>query len=194
MNISLNLVPVYQWTHREFIGPDLWAGGQPVKWSVVVYRMVGESFLNAARAAKQSVPSESNQLPMFMVVGIFARAHNRYRVLPLALQKLWRDGRVADQDLPWLLHSVEEALWITDYPPARVSLALKMACLGCTGIAFLCFSGAFNPRALNQSLLLASFVFAGMSASCLAWDFYLNHRQWQLGHRWIRMLEQRISG
>jgi hypothetical protein len=101
--------------------------------------MVGESFLNAAPAAKQSVPSESNQLPRLLSASIFARAHNRYRVLPLGLQTVWREGRVADQDLPWLRHSVEERLWISDYPPARISLALKMACAGCAGLAFLCF-------------------------------------------------------
>jgi hypothetical protein len=194
MTLSLNLVPVYQWTHREFIGPDPWADGQPVEWSVVVYRMVGQSFLNAAPAARRSVSSESNLLPRPLVVGIFARAHNRYRILPLALQQLWRDGRVADRDLPWLLHTVEDKLWITDYPPARAALALKLACVACAGIAFLCFSGAFRSLELNQNLLLASLIFTGLTIVCLSSDFYLTHRRGQLGRSWIRMLERRTSG
>jgi hypothetical protein len=194
MTLSLNLVPVYQWTHREFDGQDPWSQGQTVRWSVVVYRMVGESFLNAAPAAKQSVPSGSKQVPRPFVIGIFARAHNRYRVLPLALQNLWREGQVPDDDLPWLLHRVEQELWISDYPPARTSVALIVACLTCAALAYLCFSGAFQPLHLNQGLLLASFVFAGVSLLCLGLHFYLRQRRRQLERTWLRILQQRTSG
>jgi len=115
--ISLNLVPVHQWTHRQFDGFDPWAGNRPVRWSVVTYRLTSETFASITPRAKQAVPSESNDIPKKFSVGIFAEAHNRYRVLPLALQEMWRKREVRDEDLPWLLYRVEQPLRRNDYPP-----------------------------------------------------------------------------
>ena len=119
---NLNFVPVHRWTHREFDGVDPWANNQPVRWSVVVYTMITKAFANIVSAAKQTVPAESNDVPRKFAIGIFAKAHNRYRVLPLALQDLWRAGKVRDEDLPWLLNKIEQPLRRSDYPPNRVSL------------------------------------------------------------------------
>src|SRR5262245_4095392 len=110
-------VPVYQWTHREFDGVDPWANNQPVRWRVVVYcmipeesvgapnidRLLSEEDLGAPPAAEQLVPAESNDVPTkfplsatgdTIAVGIFSQVHNRYRVLPLALQDMWRARQV----------------------------------------------------------------------------------------------------
>ena len=114
--ISLNPVPVHQWTHRQFNGFDPWAGNAPVRWSVVAYVLTAETFARVTPAAKQKVPSESNDIPKRYQVGIFAEAHNRYRVLPLAVQEMWRKREVRDEDLPWLLHRIEEPLKRSDYP------------------------------------------------------------------------------
>ena len=119
MYYRINLIPVHQWTHREFDGVDPWAGGRPVRCSLVVYRIVPESFVNSTPIAKQTVPPGGNDIPKNLAAGIFARAHNRYRVFPLALQDLWRAGQVRDQDLPGLLHRIEQSLYISDYPPGR---------------------------------------------------------------------------
>ena len=96
--------PVYQWTHREFDGVDPWANNQPVRWRVIVYRMIEEASVGAPivyeesvgapPAAEQMAPAESNDVPKKFAVGIFAQVHNRYRVLPLALQDMWRARQV----------------------------------------------------------------------------------------------------
>jgi len=122
--ISLNLVPVHQWTHRQFNGFDPWAGNAPVRWSVVAYVLASETFAKVTPSAKQKVPSESNDIPKKYQVGIFAEAHNRYRVLPLALQEMWRKREVRDEDLPWLLHRIEEPLRRSDYPPSPIQTLL----------------------------------------------------------------------
>ena len=45
MPCSLNMVPVPQWTHRhiDVVGP--WAGNRPVRWSIVVYKLLSGTFL-----------------------------------------------------------------------------------------------------------------------------------------------------
>ena len=120
IRMSMNLVPVHQWTHRKFDGVDPWENNQPVQWSVVVYRMVSDSLVLATPVAKQTVPAESNDVPKQLAVGIFSEAHNRYRVLPQVVQDLWRARQVRDEDLPWLLHRIEEPLRLNDYPPSRL--------------------------------------------------------------------------
>jgi len=189
MTLSLNLLPVYQWTHREFNGEDPWAGGRPVTWSVVVYRMVGETFINAAPAAKQSVPSTSNRLPRMCVVGIFARTHNRYRILPLALQDLWREGKVADQDLPRLLHRVEGPLRISDYPPARFSMVLKAGTVAFAALSWFSCGGAFRDPNVNESLLVTTAVCASLSCFCFAADWYGRARRKRFARTWLRMIQ-----
>jgi hypothetical protein len=190
--LSLKIVPVYQWTHREFTGVDPWVGGEPVTWSVVVYRMVGKSFVNATPALPQSVPSDSNRLPRPFVIGIFARAHNRYRVLPLALQELWKVGRVADQDLPRLLHRVEERLKSADYPPARLLLFLKVGALCFAGLTYLSCDGAFHGPQVNPNLLFTSAAMACLTSLCLGADFYWRARRGRLAARCLRILHDSV--
>ena len=145
----LKYFPVLQWTHRQFDGVDPWADNQPVRWSVVVYRMVEEASVGAPvldpPASEQLVPAESNDVPKKFAVGIFAQAQNRYRVLPLALQELWRARQVRDEDLPWLLNRIEQPLRRNDYSPNKVRLVMLLfpstsVCSPPLALAFTCFS------------------------------------------------------
>ena len=64
MQISLNMVPVPQWTHREFQAPDPWAQDLPTRWQLVVCRLVSETFAaTAAARAPRQPPSEGRKLP-----------------------------------------------------------------------------------------------------------------------------------
>jgi hypothetical protein len=147
--IGFGPIPVHQWTHREFDGVDPWANNQPVRWSVVVYRMVSEMIANVALpATKQTVRAESNEVPKKFAIGIFAKAHNRYRVLPLVLQDLWRAGKVRDEDLPWLLNKIEQRLWRRDYPPNPLQPLM---------LVYAIMFGVFTAIALGAYLFFAPF-------------------------------------
>lgn len=182
MLLRLNPVPVFQWTHREFTAGDPWAADRPVQWSVVVYRMLAESVVAQTRCATRSVPVESNDVPRKFAVGVYARAHNRYRVLPLALQDAWRSGEIRDRDLPWLLHRIEGPLRISDYPPGLLSRVLAAYTL------------IFGIVAVGAQLL-GQLWFAGVAAltCCLfvaAWMFWRQRRE-RFRDEWIRQVKLR---
>jgi len=184
MLLSLNFRPVAQWKHREFTASDPWADGRPVVWSIVVYKMVGESFLNAVKRDAQSVPSGSNQLPKALVAGIFSQTHNRFRILPLALQDLWREGRVVDADLPWLLHHVEGRLRRSDYPPARGQLVLKVLS------AALAAASLVSCGSAAEGFVTGAY-FAIGSCLCLIADLVLRERRKEFTRTWFRILTER---
>jgi hypothetical protein len=118
MYFNASTVPVCQWRHREFDGVDPWANNEPIKWAVNVYAYVPTLYANGPVTEKRTVPPESNDVPPKFAVGIYAPAHNRYRILPNALQDLWRAGMVRDQDLARLLYEKEMGLRRSDYPNA----------------------------------------------------------------------------
>lgn len=178
--LSLNVVPVHQWTHRQFNGVDPWAGnGQAVIWSLVVYRMLSESFIDTTPVAQPAVGPESNAIPANLSVGIYARAHNRYRVLPLALQDLFRSGEVRDYEIPWLLRQVEERLLLCDYPPGNVTLLMLVYGIGL---------GLFAVLSLMVNLLGMAFALITLAALCLGIFLWLNQRRSRLAREWRALL------
>lgn len=193
MNISLNFVPVYQWTHREFDGVDPWAGNRPVRWSVVVYQILSETFANANPPAPQTVAAHSTAIPKKFVIGIFNGAHNRYRILPLALQDLWRAGQVRDQDLPGFLYQIEQPLRRTDYPGGMMrKMLLTYAILfGVIAAGLLTLNMASPHEAGNfQSLGGVTLSVLPVALLCFAGYMYWHRRRRQQAQLWLTALQQ----
>lgn len=192
MSYDIRIIPVHQWTHREFIGVDPWANNRPVKWSVVVYRMLAASFVASTPIAQQSVPADSNDIPKKFAIGIFSKEHNRYRVLPLALQDMWRAGQVRDQDLPWLLHQVEQPLRISDYPPGRLPMVAKMYTILCAVLTLLAFFGYASSRAHSDVGSVAfgtAVVLAPLTVLSFLTHLFWQQRRKQLAETWLRILQ-----
>ncbi len=181
MSISLIRVPVYQWTHREFDGTDPWAGERPVRWSVVAYRMIGETFVNGASPSAQAVPSESNAVPGKFAMGVFARASGRYRVFPNALQDLWRAGRIQDEDIPWLLHRIEQPLRRSDYPSGTLPLVMLVLGISC---------GVFALPAMGISWSFGM-TLAVLAAVCLASKLFWRSRRRAQAEQWAALVPVR---
>ena len=108
--MNFNRVPVRQWKHREFNGFDPWAANQPVRWSIVTFRLVPESMVQSAACDQQSVSSDSNDIPKKYAIGVYAEVSGRYRILPRGLAAAWRANQVQDRDLTRLLYEGEESL------------------------------------------------------------------------------------
>jgi len=180
--LKFNPVPVYQWTHAEFSGPDPWSNesnDQFVKWSVVVYQILPESFVAQTPVMKRPASSERKSIPKKCAIGIYSREHNRYRVLPLALQDLWRAGKVEDRDLPRLLQLIEEPLRITDYPPGQMARAMKIYSFACPVIALLAFM---------THLYAAAGVLAAMAAICFGVAQFWRQRRQRFAEQWLRLI------
>jgi hypothetical protein len=129
--------PVIQWVHREFDAPDPWqAPGTTVRWRLLVCLLLGDRFADRPPAARTAGP-ESNAVPKNFVLVIATDSHQRYRILPLALQDLWRAGKVQDRDLPRLLHGMEGNLVRWDYPDAIVPFLLWIMRQMCAVMAVL---------------------------------------------------------
>jgi hypothetical protein len=187
---NLKLIPVHQWTHREFDGFDPWAGNRPVQWSLVAYRMVAKSFADAVPIAKPTVPSTSNDVPKHLAIGIFARAHNRYRVLPLALQDLWRAGKVRDVDLPGLLHRIEGPLHVSDYPPGRLPIGTRLYGFLCSGVALLGLAGLTVKDGDVRWVAFWTVTFTiPIAILCFGVTLYWQRRRRQLADTWLAMLQ-----
>lgn len=135
--MNLNRVPVRQWKHREFEGVDPWAGGRPVRWSIVTFRIVAEWAVSRTVQDQQMVRSESNGIPKKYAIGLYGETTGRYRILPSALARVWREGRVPDHDLPGLLYQEETALRRKNDTPGPLSgWALSQAlAIGATALA-----------------------------------------------------------
>jgi len=177
--LRFNPVPVYQWTHAEFAGLDPWSDREIVRWSVVVYQLIPESFVAQTPPVKRPASSERNSIPNKCVIGIYSREHNRYRVLPLALQDLWRAGKVEDRDLPRLLHLIEEPLRITDYPPGQLARAMKIYAFAFPVIALLAFMAHLYGAA--AVLFVMAVICFGVA------DFWRQRRQ-RLTEEWLRLI------
>ena len=96
--------------------------------------------------------------------------------------------------LPWLLHRVEGPLRISDYPPARLAMVLKLLCLACAALAYLCCQGTFHGPQVNQSFLLSTMLFTGLSILCAGADVYWRVRRNQQEREWLRILQERTYG
>lgn len=180
--IRFNPVPVYQWTHAEFAGPDPWSDGEIVKWSVVVYQLISESFVAQTPVMKQPASSARNSIPTKCAIGIYAREHNRYRVLPLALQDLWRAGKVEDRDLPSLLNVIEEPLLITDYPPGQMARTMKIYAFAFPVIALLAVAAGLSGTAV---------VLFAIAAICFCTAEFWRQRRKRFAVEWLALLASR---
>ena len=131
--MTINRVPVRQWKHREFGGPDPWAANRPTRWSVVVFRMVPKSMVERASCDAQCVSSDSNEIPRKYAIGIYAEGNGRYRILPRAVADAWRRHEIPDQNLPGLLYQGEEKLRLKDDlpgPPQGLALVHAVVVAG----------------------------------------------------------------
>ena len=177
--MRLNAIPVHQWTHRQFVGPDPWAGGQLVTWEVVVYSLLGQAFVQSTPLAECAVPAHSNDIPTELAVGIYNRPNNRYRVLPLALQDMFRAEKIQDRDLPWLLHEVEDPLKLIDYPPAGLPLLMLFYMSMFAVVAVLTIM-------LQMPMFAATLLALGLI--CGVVFLRLRQRRQSLADRWLEIL------
>jgi len=126
MYVSLNFLPSFAEFYGEFRAPDPWATDADVLWSLEGYRLVSSTFsaggLPNGRVPGQPVSKQTSGV----FAGIRSTAYNRYRVLPLAVNDLWVENRIAPADLPWLLHEIEGKLRLSDYPPAMMRTYFRL--------------------------------------------------------------------
>ena len=114
---NLDFRPVSRELYHSFTGPDPWDNDQPTTWSLKGYQM------GTATVTPPYPPGKVSTQAVF--VGIESQDHGRYRMLPMALQDLWHEGRLHGPELPALLHMTEECLTINDYPPPFRDLYLR---------------------------------------------------------------------
>lgn len=116
--VDLGWQPVVRETYLEFDGPDPWQNGKPTRWRVFGCQM---------QTTTVHPPYPPGKNPLHAVfVGIDSPTHGRYRVLPLALQDLWKEGALRGPELPELLFGWEERLWLIDYPPPNTDLVMRL--------------------------------------------------------------------
>jgi hypothetical protein len=174
--------PITQWEHRQFDAPDPWqAGNETVRWRLLVCLLLGGRFADRP-PERRTVPAESNDVPKKFAIVIATDRDQRYRVLPLALQDLWRAGKVQDRDLPRLLHDMEGKLKWLDYPALGVlptlfgAFAIAMGGVGALSLGLFVFHilsagwGGFSQ--LENSPWMLTLVL-GIPSSILALFFWL---------------------
>lgn len=126
---DLNFRPLYREAYLNFTGPDPWENDCQTIWYVNGYQMETASI-------KPPYPPGTNA-NQAVFVGIESRDHGRYRILPMCLQVLWREGVLRGPELPALLHATEESLMIGDYPPPFMDLYLRMLSITFAALALL---------------------------------------------------------
>ena len=115
---DLNFRPLHRETYLNFTGPDPWENDCQTTWYVNGYQM---------ETASMTPPYPPKAIATQAVfVGIESRDHGRYRILPMSLQYLWREGVLHGPELSALLYATEENLTISDYPPPFMDLYLRM--------------------------------------------------------------------
>jgi hypothetical protein len=126
---NLDFRPVPRELYRSFTGPDPWDSGHPTTWLLKGYQM------KTSTVTPPYPPGRVSTQAVF--VGIESEDHGRYRILPMALQDLWHEGRLRGPELPALLHLTEDCLTIGDYPPPFRDLCLRMLSITLAVLAFL---------------------------------------------------------
>jgi len=126
---DLNFRPLHREAYLNFTGPDPWENESQTTWHVNGYQMETAS-------VKPPYPPGTNA-NQAVFVGIESRDHGRYRILPMALQVLWREGVLRGPELPALLHATEENLTISDYPPPFKDLYLRLLSIAFAALALL---------------------------------------------------------
>jgi len=115
---DINFQPLLREEYFSFTGPDPWENDCHTTWHVNGYQM------QSASVTPPYPPGKISTQALF--IGITAEERWRYRILPMALQDLWREGVLRGPELPALLHATEENLTLSDYPPPLKDLILRM--------------------------------------------------------------------
>ncbi|WP_419804859.1 hypothetical protein [Terriglobus sp.] len=122
MYIEIQLIPIQLQTVANFTAPDPWNGSVPAQWKLSVYRMTAENnrALYAKYSAEKQLESADGQnLDREDVLGIRSSVDGLYHILPVALVRLWQQGRVPNAQLPALIAALEPRLKRKDfYDPA----------------------------------------------------------------------------
>jgi hypothetical protein len=126
---DLNFRPVPREEYLSFAGADPWENNDHTTWFLKGYQMETAS-------VKPPYPPGTNA-NQAVFVGIETRDHGRYRILPMALQDLWREGVLRGPELPALLHATEGKLTISDYPPPFMDLYLRLLSITFAAFALL---------------------------------------------------------
>jgi hypothetical protein len=126
---DLNFRPVPREEYLSFAGADPWEHNNHTTWLLKGYQMETAS-------VKPPYPPGTNA-NQAVFVGIESPDHGRYRILPMALQVLWREGVLRGPELPALLHATEENLTISDYPPPFKDLYLRLLSITFAALALL---------------------------------------------------------
>ena len=192
MNLDLSTFPVFQWKHREFTSVDPWADGRAATWELHVYKMTQGSWMTVMPATGQLVPSKSNYVPRQLAIGIFNPGNHRYRILPRALQDLWRSGKIPDEDLPGMLYKIEDPLYLSDYPPGRMPLLMKRYAIF-FGLLVLLGMAVRSYHPYQSDLGWVGFWTAAsllpLATLCLLTYLSLQVRGKLLARRWLAMAE-----
>ena len=201
---ALRSTPVPQWTHRRFSANNPWEGDKPAEWNVVVCRMRSDATYSVGRGklAQQTIPATSNDVPPKLAVGIEARTvihtplDRKIRILPNALQDLWRAGRVWDEDLPWLLNRLEKQLRKRDFPTSTYTsivryMLLTMAAMAVVIFALMAMFG--EPSEIPEKLrpVVDLVMCAAVVLPSIGYRAFLRRRRGRLTEQCLAMLQER---
>ncbi|MEI6207916.1 MAG: hypothetical protein WCP20_14125 [Desulfuromonadales bacterium] len=114
---DMNFRPLKREAYLNFTGPDPWENDRQTTWYVNGYQMETSSM--TPPYPPKGIATQA------VFVGIESR-HGRYRILPMSLQSLWREGLLLGPELPALLYATEGNLTISDYPPPFMDFCLRM--------------------------------------------------------------------
>jgi hypothetical protein len=115
---DIDFQPLLREEYSTFTGPDPWGNDCHTTWQVNGYQM------QSASVTPPYPPGKISTQAVF--VGITSECRWRYRILPMALQDLWREGVLRGPELPALLYATEEGLRLSDYPPPFKDLYLRI--------------------------------------------------------------------
>ena len=117
--------------YGEFIAADPWNKGEEVLWSLEGFQMLSSRTRVIRAKGQPEVPPKGRfngppktQPGADRFPGIRSTLYDRYRILPLGVYDLYKEGKVQPVDLPWVLHAIEAQLHTSDYPPAFASIYL----------------------------------------------------------------------
>ncbi len=179
MYADLSFVPIAREKIMQFQAPDPWADGVPAVWNVVLYQF-------QTRTVHPDYPPRGRHPLKQAYVGIHRAAHNRYRILPLGMQELWKENRLPPGEIPGLLRQIEEKLPIGAYPPAFAAMYFKLVSIMFTVLTLvvLGFYAWFESSGAAQES--AAFLYVSIAMALITSIFLLLMRNNRARNRRVR--------
>ena len=108
------LIPYRLRTLAAFAAPDPWRGSHPEEWTLETCMLLPPHRAPPYGGRPRPAPPPG-ALRSGEVLAVRSETDGRRHVLPQSLQQLWLGKRLANEDLPWLVHEIEPMTNRLDY-------------------------------------------------------------------------------